>query len=157
MRRMYKMELLTVLKSRQFLDRFGVVLPLILGLLLNNPFKIVLLLLSGVLSGLYYGCYNDIIWRPVKEDILQNLPHYRGQQLWIHIFCGIAGGISLYCMQLILTNNSLTQVLENYSVHTFVLAFVSIMGYVGLLPRLLWYTSYGFGQLGKDIWGSPKA
>lgn len=153
---MYKTELWTILKSRQFLDRFGIILSLVLGLLLDNPYRIILLLLSGILSGVYYGCYNDIIWRPVKEDALQNLPHYRAHQLWIHIFCGIVGSITLYFLLLVISQNELMNVIQKNGVFVFVSSFIIVMSYVGLLPRLLWYTSYGFGQLGKDIWGNFK-
>jgi len=140
---------LDILKSKEFIYRFSVVGLLLPGLFLSDPWKLIFILLSGIVSGLYYGCYNDIIWRPNSEEKLSNLPHYRAHQLWIHIFCGLLGSLALYYLITIIDANNLGQTLEKYGFNIFIISFVSLMGYVGLLPRLLWFTSYGLGQFGK--------
>ena len=141
--------MIDTLKSREFINRLWVVAFLLLGLLLPNPWKFILILSSGVISGLYYGCYNDIIWRTNSEDKLSKLPHYRAHQMWIHILCSSVGSLALYYLITLIDFNNPSQVLEKYGFNFFILSFVTIMGYIGLLPRFLWYTSYGLGQFGK--------
>ena len=138
-----------VLMSSEFLYRTPVILLLLAGIFLCNPFKIIFLILSGVISGIYYGCYNDIIWRPKPVKNLSKLPHYRAHQMWIHIFCGVVGAISLYYLSTILNKQNVVVLLEKHSFTILALSFITVMSYVGLLPRLLWFTSYGLGQFGK--------
>ena len=140
---------INILKSKEFLNRIFMVIFLVLGFLLSNPWKIIFIILSGIASGLYYGCYNDIIWRPNSETKLSTFPHYRAHQMWIHIFCSLVGSIALYYLITLINFDNPGQILEKFGFNTFILAFVAIMGYVGLLPRLLWYTTYGLGQFGK--------
>ncbi|KKU55457.1 MAG: hypothetical protein UX78_C0020G0022 [Candidatus Amesbacteria bacterium GW2011_GWA2_47_11] len=85
-----------ILISKEFTNRLWVIFLLISGFLLPNPWRLILILLSGILSGVYYGCYNDIMWRPNPEEKLSKFPHYRAHQMWIHIFCGLVGSIALY-------------------------------------------------------------
>ncbi len=145
--------LFSILESKEFKTRLWVIVFLLLGLLLSNPWKFVFLLLSGITSGLYlyYGCYNDIIWKPNSEEELSKLPHYRAHQMWIHIFCSSFGSIALYYLTTFVNLDNLGQTLETYGFNLFILSFVIVMGYIGLLPRLMWFTSYGLGQLGKPF------
>lgn len=138
-----------ILKSKEFTSRLWVAVLVLSGLLLRDPWKFIFILLSGIVSGLYFGCYNDIIWRPNPESDLSKLPHYRAHQMWIHIICSLVGGIALYYLITIIDINNLSQTLERHGFNLFALSFIIVMGYVGLLPRLLWYTSYGLGQFGK--------
>jgi len=139
-----------ILKSKEFANRLWVIVFLLMSFVLPNPWKFVSMLFSGIVAGLYNGYYNDIIWRPNNEKKLEMLPYYRAHQVWIHIFCGSAGSFALYYLTLI-DFSSPSLVLEKYGFNVFVLSFITVMGYIGLLPRLLWYTSYGLGQFGKPL------
>lgn len=138
-----------ILISKPFKIRLWAVVLLIFGLLAPDPWKFILILSSGVVSGLYYGCYNDIIWRPVSEDNLSKFPHYRAHQMWIQIFCGLVGSVVLYYLLLLVDLNNPAESLERYGFNLIILCFVVIMAYGGLLARFLWFTSYGLGQFGK--------
>jgi len=138
-----------ILISKEFTNRLWVIFLLISGFLLPNPWRLILILLSGILSGVYYGCYNDIMWRPNPEEKLSKFPHYRAHQMWIHIFCGLVGSIALYYLITLIGFDNPGQALKKHGFNLFTLSFVTVMGYVGLLPRFLWFTSYGLGQFGK--------
>lgn len=138
-----------ILKSREFTNRFWVIGFLLLGLLTSDHWRFVPLLLSGIVSGLYYGRYNDIIWRPNSKKGLSKHPHYIAHQLWVHIFCGLVGSIALYYLVNLVGLGNPSQIMEKHGFNLFILLFVVVMGYIGLLPRFLWFTSYGLGQYGK--------
>ena len=146
-----KGDIFNILKSGEFLVRLGVVIPILLGLLLPDPWKFLLLLLSGIVSGLYYGCYNDIIWRPNSVTRLSKEPHYRAHQMWIQIFCGLVGSIILYYLLFLFNPNNPSEAFEKYGFNLIILSFAVIMAYGGLLARLLWFMSYGLGQFGKPL------
>lgn len=75
--------------------------------------------------------------------------------MWIQIFCGLVGSITLYYLVLLVDLNNPAQSLEKYGFNLIILSFVVIMAYAGLLARFLWFTSYGLGQFAKDM-GSGK-
>ena len=77
--------------SKEFLLRLVVTILVIGGISQKNLY---LLLSSGTLLGVYYGLYNDIIWRQ-KGELATSFP-YRAHQLWIHIICGVVGSVALY-------------------------------------------------------------
>lgn len=136
-----------IIISKEFRSRFWVALLLITGIISSSPYKFIFIVLSGIWSSLFYGCYNDIIWRPNNIDKLSDLPYYRAHQMWIHIICGLAGGICLFILLTLFTQNNVGDLFGKYSFSFFVLAFITVMSYIGLLPRLLWYTSYGLEKL----------
>lgn len=98
------------------------------------------LLASGVLLGAYYGWFNDLIWRPTGK--LENSMPYRAHQVWVHIICGIAGSVALYLLLGTIDLNSRALVLEKLGWSEFVLFIIAILGYTGLLPRILWFFTY---------------
>jgi len=127
------------LVSKEFLFRFVSVL-FIIASLNYTQYSLNLLVLSGITLGIYYGLYNDIIWRPTGA--LSESVTYRAHQLWIHLICGIVGSISLYIL-----SGSIDLVSASYSITRlgateFVLFGISLLAYVGLLPRILWFLSY---------------
>ncbi|MFH1970960.1 MAG: hypothetical protein ABIJ05_01055 [Patescibacteria group bacterium] len=141
--------MLDILKSKEFKSHLWIACLLLLAFLLPNPWKFVFMLLSGITSGLYYGCYNDIIWRPNPETDLSKHPHYRAHQMWVHIFCGLAASIALYFLTTLINFNNLGLSIKKYGFELLILSFIVVMGYIGLLPRFLWFTSYGLGQFGR--------
>lgn len=98
------------------------------------------LLTSGVLLGAYYGWFNDLIWRPTGK--LENSMPYRAHQVWVHIICGIAGSVALYLLLGTIDLNNRILVLEKLGWSEFVLFIIAILGYTGLLPRILWFFTY---------------
>lgn len=128
-----------ILISKEFLFRFAATILVLLGIT-SIKYKFYFLLFSGILLGVYYGLYNDIIWRPTGK--LENSFPYRAHQLWIHIICGTIGSISLYFLLGSLDFKCQSVTLQKLSVKEFVLFGIALLGYVGLLPRILWFFSY---------------
>lgn len=110
----------------------------IFSLQLQNKF--IYLIISGLISGLYYGYYNDIIWRPNSITLSNNMP-YRMHQLWVHIICGFVGSVGLYLLTVKLNLNEPSKTLTNLDLGTLVVFIVTMLSYVGLLPRTLWFLS----------------
>ncbi len=98
------------------------------------------LLASGIVLGAYYGWFNDIIWRP-KGQLSTSLP-YRVHQVWIHIISGITGSVALYFLLGVIDINNPILTIERFGWGVFTLLIVAILGYTGLLPRILWFFTY---------------
>lgn len=98
------------------------------------------LLSSGVLLGAYYGWFNDMIWRP-NGKLEKSLP-YRAHQVWVHVICGITGSVALYLLLGVINLSNRTQTLENLGWGELMLFIIAILGYTGLLPRILWFFTY---------------
>ncbi|KKQ56739.1 MAG: hypothetical protein US75_C0003G0026 [Candidatus Woesebacteria bacterium GW2011_GWC1_38_13] len=132
--------IMKVLKSKEFLMRFISIIFLLLGISTTDIFRFILMLISGIMLGIYYGLYNDVIWRP-KGSLGESFP-YRAHQLWIHIICGLIGSISLYFLLGAINIYNPLKTLKNFGFTEFTLFGIALLGYVGLLPRILWYFSY---------------
>jgi len=119
----------------------------------------------GIIAGLYYGKHdNDIFHYPYKDKKdgknEKTQEHYfplylqdgkikkiyapklnnnaKLHNLWIHLFCGFIGATAMYT---VFTNKIC---LSNFTFKTFdwpdfVLLLIGTLGYVGLLPRTLWF------------------
>ena len=133
------MKLLNLLISKDFGLRY-LVLGLVVFGIIFRAYSLYLLLSSGVLLGLYYGFYNDIIWR--QKGKLSNSFFYRTHQLWIHIICGVIASLSLFFLlgSIDFSNQDVT--LANLGLKEFILFLIVLIGYVGLLPRIIWFFSY---------------
>jgi hypothetical protein len=117
------------------------------------PFlRVLLLLLSGIASGVNYGFNNDSIWLPETETILmpkdtkivgkdnrktRNL--YVAQQVWVHLLCGIIGAIAFYILLSRVDRSHFF--IKRIAVTDLVLTIISLLGYTGLLPSLMWFFS----------------
>lgn len=99
-----------------------------------------LLLVSGIILGGYYGWYNDMIWRPNGK--LENSLPYRAHQVWIHIISGVTGSVALYLLLGAISLSDRSQTLEQLNWSAFILFLIAILGYTGLLPRILWFFTY---------------
>ena len=133
------MKLKKIFLSKEFLLRFIVVILVIAGVISKN-YKLHFLLSSGLLLGTYYGLYNDIIWRP-KGELVTSFP-YRAHQLWAHIICGVVASLSLYFLLGVIDVDNQSATLAKLGLTEFMLFIITVMGYIGLLPRILWYFSY---------------
>lgn len=132
--------------AKHTIIRFTVLALLCFALLSANASirQLTLLLLSGVISGVYHGLYTLSLWRKDDKDKhkdRQNIP-YEVNTLWLHILCGIIASICLY---LIVSKTTLTQ---NFSIVDILLFIIVLVGYAGLLPRTMWFFSYS-GKLDK--------
>lgn len=106
---------------------------------ISPDYRLVLFIVAGLVLGLYYGYYNDIIWEDKGE--LKDKDHYRVHQIWIHTVSGLVGGVSLYLLlpNLEIINTGGTVALK---LSSFVLFVVFLFSFVGLLPRALWFLTY---------------
>jgi hypothetical protein len=122
---------------------------IVCGLGFNNPGfeldRFLMFLAAGVLSGLYNGLYNDYLWRnddqTKKTKLLEYPIPYLIHTVFNHIVGGIVGAVSLY--YLVRDINILAPQQVTFGVKDLVLFLIALTGYFGLLPRTLWYGSYG--------------
>lgn len=98
------------------------------------------LFFSGVVLGAYYGWFNDMIWRP-NGKLEKSLP-YRAHQIWVHIICGVTGSVALYFLLGVLDFSNMATVSGKIGWGEFLLFIIAILGYTGLLPRILWFFTY---------------
>lgn len=127
--------------------RIVVAVLIILGVINAFSIQLLLLVIAGVISGFYYGFNNDIIWDS-KGKLKPYLSHpgYRGQQVWVHLICGIVGSLALY---LFLNRVCLWFLNVNGLDWTdFILSIISVLGYTGLLARALWFYANRGGNMG---------
>lgn len=124
---------------KQILPRLVALILIIVGILWK-PYELYFLLSAGILLGFYYGWFNDLIWRP-NGKLESSLP-YRAHQIWIHIISGIVSSITFYLLlgSVNLSDRRLT--VSNLNFSDFVLFLITILGYTGLLPRILWFLTY---------------
>lgn len=124
---------------------FQIVLPRLLAIVLiyyglTSKYSLYFLLASGIVLGAYYGWFNDMIWRP-NGKLEKSIP-YRAHQVWIHIIAATAGSVAFY---LLLGSIDLTNPIEtsdSLGWQHFILFIIAILGYTGLLPRILWFFTY---------------
>ncbi len=98
------------------------------------------LLTSGALLGAYYGWFNDIIWRP-NGKLESSLP-YRAHQVWVHVICGIVGSLAFYLLVRTIDIRHPLQTVEKLGIGHLILFVIGVLGYTGLLPRILWFSTY---------------
>lgn len=142
--------------SKYILPKLVVLILLLLGAVTDkNPCKFIYLIMAGITSGIYNGYYNDIQWRPqsakhkdnkLPEDYLNSefvdIP-YRVHQMFVHIICGV---IAAFCFYLLSSKIDLTEPLTTIKELAFgdlVLFIFALAGFTGILPRAIWYWSYG--------------
>lgn len=123
----------------------------------KNLCKFIFLAMAGIISGIYNGYYNDIQWRAqsdeeehkdkkLPEDYLNNKfidAPYRVHQMFNHIVCGVIAAI---CFYLLLSKINLAEPLTTIKKLTwgdFILFIFVLTGFTGILPRAIWYWSYG--------------
>lgn len=133
------LQMMKLILSKEFLLRLFAVILVLKGVTSESS-KFYWLLSSGIVLGMYYGWYNDMIWRP-NGKLEPSFP-YRAHQLWIHIICGAVGSIAFYFLLGTLNINEQITTLTRLGFREFVLFVIAILGYVGLLPRILWFFSY---------------
>ncbi len=121
--------------------RIVVGLLIVLGALGKYSLGLQFLLLSGLFSGFYYGYCDDILWGGGRKD---NKAHndpvkYNMHLLWVHVVSGLVGAISLYLLstKIDLANPAIT--LQRLKIDDVILLIISLLGYVGLLPRTIWF------------------
>ncbi|OGE32399.1 hypothetical protein A3C59_03835 [Candidatus Daviesbacteria bacterium RIFCSPHIGHO2_02_FULL_36_13] len=136
-----------IILSKEFIFRFIAVVLFIEGITCEN-YRFLWLLSSGIVLGIYYGWYNDLIWRPTGK--LYPLFPYRAHQLWIHIICGIVGSTSLYFLLGVININDQAGTLAKLGLREFILFVVALLAYVGLLPRIIWFFSYAQSIFSKS-------
>lgn len=134
--------------SKELIVRLAVVVLIIAGITIKN-YSFYYLLASGILLGTYYGLYNDIIWRP-NGKLEGELP-YRAHQVWIHIIGGVIGSISLYFLLGAVDFNNPSAALANFGLREFILFVITLFGYVGLLPQILWYFSFAQSMFSSKL------
>ena len=125
--------------NKEFIVRLIVVILVILGFIFQK-FEFYFILSSGFLLGVYYGLYNDAIWRPTGK-LYDSFP-YRAHQLWIHIICGTVGSMAFYFLLGNIDIYNQAETLKKLGASDFFLFLIALLGYVGLLPRILWFFSY---------------
>ncbi len=106
----------------------------------SNQWGFYYLLASGAILGAYYGWFNDLIWRPTGQ-LYKSIP-YRAHQVWIHIISGTVGSVALYLLLGVINLNNRSQTLQDLGFSAFMLFLIAILGYTGLLPRILWFFTY---------------
>ena len=114
--------------------RLLIIALLVIGFM-NPNCRFYLFIISGLISGLYYGWHNDTIWN--SKGKLEKSPNYRIHQLWVHVISGFIGAIALYFL---LGSRDILQInRDGLKLIDFALSLIATLGYVGLLPRSLWF------------------
>lgn len=108
---------------------------IVLGVIGKWSLGLQFLLLSGFLSGLYYGYNDDILWSVGRKNNVK----YNTHLLWIHIICGLVAAISLYLLSSKINLMDLKTTLIELKIEDTVLFVISLLGYMGLLPRTFWF------------------
>lgn len=141
---------------KYFLPKLIILILLSLGAIIQkNPSKFICLITAGIISGVYNGYYNDIQWRAQSikhkdkkspEDCLNNKSldtPYRVHQMFNHIVCSVIAAI---CFYLLSSKINLVEPLRTIKELTFgdlILFIFALTGFAGILPRAIWYWSYG--------------
>lgn len=114
-----------------------------------RPNRLLFLLIAGVVAGIYNGLFNDQIWRDVKDKKKEpkrltsySIP-YISHTVFNHIVGGLVGAISLYLLLSSINMNDPQNTMERLGISEFILFLIATTGYFGLLPRTLWFGSYG--------------
>ena len=118
--------------------RVIVVLVVVLGIVsVDILWKLIFFVVSGIVSGLFYGYYNDTIWSLDPDKQLVQKSIYRVQQIWTHLLCGIIGGLALYL--LLPRVGFLNFEIESLNWTDLVLFILATLGYTGMLTRTFWF------------------
>lgn len=129
--------------------RLLIIILLVSGFVWSN-YRLSLFIVSGFISGLYYGWCNDFVWdtntHPKKD------PNYRSHQIWVHAVCGIVGATAL---DLLLCNfNLYGNEIYKFTGTQFLLFMLALLGYTGLLARTLWSFANASELIVKKFIGS---
>lgn len=108
---------------------------IILGVTGKFSLSLPLLLLSGFLSGFYYGYNDDNLWGGGRKDNIK----YNTHLLWVHIICGLVAAISLYLLSVKINLLNPVMTLHRLKIDDTILFAISLLGYMGLLPRTFWF------------------
>lgn len=128
--------------------------------------KLLLFILSGICSGIFYGVNNHVIFHHQydKKYYKDNKPIFMALGIfpgvpelnpiaqlhifWVHIISGIMGSASLYLLSTRLS--SIESIIESDKlILNLILLLISVLGYVGYIPRTLWFFA-SKGGLGID-------
>jgi hypothetical protein len=119
----------------EILFRIFVGVLMILGVTGKFPLGFYTLLFSGFLSGLYYGYNDDVIWSTGRTNNVR----YNIHLLWVHIICGLVAAMSLYLLSVKTNLLNPETVFIDLKVDDTIFFLVSLLGYIGLLPRTFWF------------------
>jgi hypothetical protein len=113
----------------------------VLGVIVKTPFGLAFLLLSGILSGIYYGYHDDNLWGGGrKNNKTHNDPiRYNIHLIWIHTVCGLVAAISLYLLSTKINLTNPANTLHRLRIDDAIIFVISLLGYTGLLPRTFWF------------------
>jgi len=129
---------------KQIIPRLIALILIVAGILTGRS-GLYFLLLSGIILGFYYGWFNDLIWRP-NGKLETSIP-YRAHQIWIHIICSEVGAVAFYLLLSRINNSLKFVIVRGFNLSDFILFLIAILGYTGLLPRILWYFTYAQQKL----------
>ena len=112
-------------------------------------------MISGILTGLFYGWNNYRIFHyphtdEFYKDYLTKERHgftkippenivAKLNTVWVHLACGVTGSITLYLLSTRISFVCPTKSIEQLNWVDGVLFVIAILGYIGLLPRTLWF------------------
>lgn len=123
---------------------------------LQLDFKLLLFILSGLCSGIFYGLNNHVIFHHPYDKkyyndnastfkalgVFPGIPELNNVApihiFWVHVISGIIASISLYLLSTRV--QSIESIIDSDKVVlNLILLFISVLGYVGYLPRTLWF------------------
>lgn len=130
-------------------------LAILLSFAICTSFKLPLLVVSGVLLGVYYGKNNYEIYHydPLKEDEGKLKPIAQIDSYWKHIVSGVIGSVSLYIISQHLyffLSHSRPIRLESIDM---LVSLVAALAYMGLLPLTLTFVATAGGKLMERLLG----
>ena len=145
------------------------VLFISLGLFLSDvklviDLKLLLFILSGICSGIFYGVNNHVVFHhpydknyyEKKKSDFKDVGVFPGIPVlnpiaqihifWVHIISGIIGSVFLYLLSFRISSLESFVNGDVWWLNLFLL-LISVLGYVGYMPRTLWFfaTKGGIG------------
>lgn len=105
--------------------------------------RLIILLLSGIFVGLFYGAHNNLIWGGHEPGYYENI-HNR----WVHFIGGIIGAISAYLLMSRISFGDPSSIASNFEWADLALFLIMVLGYTGYIPRTLWFIA-NKGGIGK--------
>ncbi len=109
-----------------------------------NSFSFLLFVLSGVVNGLNYGFNNHNFLHENKESL--NLLH-RSHIIWEHIISGIVSSIIAYLLTIKFKFGLKPELNLNLSGVDFILLSITLLGYCGFIPMIMWFFSHSIELL----------
>lgn len=142
--------------KKYIIPKLVILILLFIGTITENfQFRLTFLITAGILSGIYNGYYNDIQWRAQGKDDNKNKEKpedclhrktidapYRIHQMFNHIICGLIAAICFYLLLSKINPYEPLKTIEHFSWGDLVLFVIALTGFVGILPRAIWYWSY---------------